>query len=315
VLIRDIDETDEGHGRDPWQRPLKELLRLGVVVIDKPAGPTSHQVSEWAKRIAGARKAGHSGTLDPAVTGVLPVLLNESTKVVPALLKAGKEYVGVMHLHGDVPEDKVRGVAQEFEGEITQLPPVRSAVKRAQRQRHVYSFAVLEVSGRDVLFRTSVEAGTYVRKLCHDMGGALGVGAHMSGLRRTRAGPFTEATAVTLQELSEAFNLYRETGDESLVRRAVRPVEDCAMLLPKVYVRDSAVDSLAHGASLGVAGVSMVEESVRPGRLTAVLTKKGELVCLGVSHLGAKDMAELWEGDAVRTQRVVMKPGTYKKTW
>lgn len=315
MLIRYIEETSEVHGRDPWARPLKELLKQAIVVVDKPAGPNSHQVSEWVKKVLGAEKAGHSGTLDPAVTGVLPVLVGSATKLVPALLEAGKEYVGVMHLHGDVGEERLRAAMADFQGDIVQTPPARSAVKREPRHRQVYYFQLLERDGRDVLFRAAVEAGTYIRKMCHDLGEELGVGAHMTELRRTRAGPFTESTTVTLQELSEAWHLWREEGREKPLRRLLRPVEDGVLLLPKVYVKDSAVDSIAHGAQLGVNGVSMVEESVGAGDRVAVLTNKGELVCLGISHMDAGDMVKLWEGEAVKPDRVFMEPGTYPKTW
>ncbi len=313
MLIRDPEESK--YGKNPWKRPLLELLRNGIVVIDKPAGPTSHQVTSWVKRMLGAKKAGHSGTLDPGVTGVLPVVLNNSTKIIPALLKAGKEYVGVMHLHGDVGRKKLLETAAKFEGEITQLPPAKSAVKREPRQRRVYYFEILEVVGREVLFKTGVEAGTYIRKLCHDMGVELGVGANMKQLRRVRAGPFTEATSVTMQELHEAWMLYKETGREELLRKVVRPVEDGVLMVPKVYAKDSAVASVTHGARLGVVGVAQVEESLRAGKLSAIMSLKGELVAIGPALMDAEDAVKLWEGDVVKTDRVVMEKGVYPRGW
>lgn len=314
MLVRDLEEAGN-YGQDPWSRPLEELLDKGIVVVDKPAGPTSHQVTSWVKKMLGARKAGHSGTLDPNVTGVLPVVLNASTKIVPALLKAGKEYVGIMYLHGDAEEKKIIGAVAKFEGKITQLPPAKSAVKRDFRQRQVYYLKVLDIKGREVLFKTAVEAGTYIRKLCHDIGVELGVGANMKDLRRVRAGPFTEATTVTLQELHEAWMYYKETGDEKLLRRAVRPVEDGVLMVPKVYAKDSAVGSVTHGARLGVSGVSRVEESLRPGKLAAIMSSKGELVAIGKCLVGADDAVKLWEGDVVKTDRVVMEKGVYPRTW
>ncbi len=312
VLVRSHEETGN-YGGNPWKRSMEELLELGLVVVDKPPGPTSHQVTAWVKQLLGARKAGHSGTLDPGVTGVLPVALNSATKVIPALLHAGKEYVGVMRLHGDVDEARLREVASSFEGVIVQTPPAKSAVKRRPRERRVYFFEILEVDGRDVLFRTAVQAGTYIRKLCHDMGVQLKVGANMRELRRTRAGPFTHPH--TMQELSEAWNYYRETGDETLLRRIVRPVEDAIIMLPKVYIKDSAVASLTYGANLGVNGVAKLEGTVRQGRKVAVLTLKGELVAIGTALMDAEEMLRDWEREAVDTDRVVMKQGVYPRSW
>ena len=315
MLVRDMEETSEKHGKPPGERSLKELLELGIVVIDKPSGPTSHQVTAWVKQILGARKAGHSGTLDPKVTGVLPVTINSSTKIVPALLKAGKTYVGIMHLHGDVKESDVLKVAEEFKGEILQTPPVKSAVKRRARKRNVYSLKILEVEGREVLFRSSVEAGTYIRKLCHDMGVGLGAGANMKELRRIKAGPFGEEHLTTLHKLNEAWNHHKETGDEGLLRKLVRPVEEGVAALPKVSVKDSAVNSITYGANLGVAGIAQVDEGIEPGKLAALMTLKKELIAIGVARLSSEDMVKLWEGEAVNTSRVVMKQDVYPKTW
>lgn len=310
-----MEETNEKFGKPPEERSLEELLESGIVVIDKPQGPTSHQVTAWVKQILGARKAGHSGTLDPNVTGVLPVTLNSATKIVQALLKSNKGYIGIMHLHGDVKKGSVIKVAKEFEGDILQIPPVKSAVKRRSRKRRVYMLKILEVEEREVLFVSTVEAGTYIRKLCHDMGVALDVGANMKELRRTKAGPFKEEHLTTLHELNEAWNYYKETGDEKLLRKLIRPVEEGVTALSKVYVKDSAVNSLTYGANLGVAGISQVDESVEPGKLVAIMTLKGELIAIGIAHLSGEDMSKVWEGEAVDTSRVIMKQDVYPKTW
>ncbi len=315
MLIRDLVETSKKYGFNPWKRPIEELLKYAFVVVDKPAGPTSHQVTAWVKQIFNAKKAGHSGTLDPKVTGVLPVALNKATKVLMFLLKSNKEYVGVMHLHGDASIEEIREVARKFVGLITQVPPVRSAVKRRPRKRRVFYFRILEVNGRDVLFKTAVEAGTYIRKLCHDIGQALGVGAHMTELRRIRSGAFTERTAKKLQEIKEAVELWKKTGEDFYVRQVLRPVEDAIALLPKVYVKDSAVNSLCYGANLGVNGIAMVEESVTMNAPVAVLTLKGELVALGIAKLDADQMVSYWEGEAVDIERVIMEKDVYPRTW
>ncbi len=315
MLIKSYERTNPKYGHDPYKRPLELLLEFGVVNIDKPRGPTSHQVTAWVKNMLNARKAGHSGTLDPKVSGVLPIALNSATKILLATLKSVKTYVGVMHLHGEVELGDLYSTVAQFEGVILQVPPVKSAVKRRARKRRVFYFKILEIAGRDVLFETMVEAGTYIRKLCHDIGVALGVGANMKELRRIRAGAFSEGTAVTLHELKEAWEYYKATGDEILIRKAIRPVEEAVRNLPKVYVKDSAVNSLSYGANLGVNGVAMVEESVYAGSLVAVMTLKGELVALGVAHMDAEDMVKLTDGEAVDIERVIMPRDVYPKTW
>ena len=174
------------------QLTIDELLQKGVINLDKPAGPTSHEVAAWVKRILHIKKAGHIGTLDPKVTGVLPILLQDATRAVGALANLPKEYVCVLHLHKTVPDPLVWDILREFTVVLYQRPPLKSAVRRQIRKREIYYIDVLERQGNDVLFKVGCEAGTYIRKLCHDVGEALGVGAHMQELRRTKAGPFDE---------------------------------------------------------------------------------------------------------------------------
>src|SRR3989344_9662645 len=149
VLIRKKAESSMKFGEDPNNRPVDHLLTYGIININKPKGPTSHQVSAYVQQILGISKSGHSGTLDPHVTGVLPVAIEKATRIVQTLLKAGKEYVGIMHLHTDVSEEEIKRAAEEFTGKIEQLPPIRSAVKRRLRTREIYYLEILEVEGRD----------------------------------------------------------------------------------------------------------------------------------------------------------------------
>src|SRR5207253_3243649 len=144
---------DSKHGTRPEDRTIQERIRLGVAIVDKPAGPTSHQVSAWVRDMFSVPKAGHSGALDPRVTGVLPVALADAARAVEAVLAGDKEYVGVFQLHQDVDPRRVRSMMARFVGEIYQVPPVRSAVKREQRTRRVFELEPLEIDGRDVLFR------------------------------------------------------------------------------------------------------------------------------------------------------------------
>ncbi len=315
TLVRAQDATDPTHGCDPAKRPIQEHLRLGVINLDKPIGPTSHEVVAWVKRVLGLRRAGHSGTLDPAVSGVLPVALEDATKIVQILLPAGKEYVCVMHLHGDVPQHRAEQVLREFEGEIYQRPPLRAAVKRQLRVRQIYYIEPLEREGRDVFMRVWCEAGTYLRKLCHDAGEALGCGAHMRELRRTRTGPFLEDTAVKLHDLADAYAFWREEGSEAHLRKVIMPVEAAAQHLPKILVRDGAVDALCHGASLAAPGVLTVETGISPEDLVALFTLKGELVALARATMKSREVYDAEHGIVAKPERVVMSPGTYPRKW
>jgi len=251
----------------------------------------------------------------PKVTGVLPVALENATKVVQALLGAGKEYVCVMKLHSDMPEGRVREVLEEFQGKIYQRPPVRASVKRRVRVRKIYYLDVLEVEGRNALFRIGCEAGTYIRKLCHDVGEVLGCGAHMQELRRTRAGPFTEAENVTLHDVLYLCGRWQETEDEELLRRFVLPMETALGLLPRIHVRDSAVDALCHGAHLTAPGVTSLDTGIASRNSVAVFTLKGEAVSLGRAAASTEEILEMNHGIVARNGRVFMPRGTYPRLW
>ena len=309
------EETNKEWGLPPENRSMDLYLRYGFIVIDKPRGPTSHEVAAWVKRILNLDRAGHSGTLDPGVSGVLPVALGESTKAMPAINTLDKEYIMVMKLHGDVDDDKLRAILKEFTGAIYQRPPLRSAVKRQVRVKHVYELELLERDGRYVLIRMNVESGTYARKLAYDIGEVLGVGANMRELRRVRVGCFTEKEAVKLQDLKDAYTLYKEYGVEDLLRTYVKPVEYMVRHLPKVWIRDSAVDAICHGAALAVPGIVKLTNNVKKGSLTAIMTLKNELVALGYAEMGSDDIMKAQKGIAVRTTRVVMRKGTYPPIW
>jgi len=251
------------------------------------------------------------------VTGVLPVTLEESRKVVQALLHSGKEYVCVMKLHGEAKEKQIRKVFEEFEDVIYQRPPLRASVKRQLRTRRIYYLDFLEMEGRNVLFRAGCEGGTYLRKLCFDMGEVLGCGAHMQELRRTRAGPFVEGGKdfVTLHDVAYWFMEWQEKKDEEILRHFIRPMEDALALVPRVLVRDSAVDAVCHGANLTAPGVLSLESGISKGSLVAVLTLKGEAVALAKAAVSTDDLLKMEHGIVAETERVLMPRGTYPKCW
>ncbi len=314
-LTRAHDVTDLEYGCDPSKRSIKEHIRLGIINLDKPSGPTSHEVVAWMKLLLNLRRAGHGGTLDPGVSGVLPIALEDATKVTQTQLLSGKEYVCAMHLHGEVPQHKLEQVMREFVGEILQKPPLRAAVKRVIRMRKIYYIDPLDGEGRDVLMRVGCEAGTYIRKLTYDMGEALGSGAHMSELRRTRTGPFIEKTSTKFQDVADAYEFWRGEGDESNLREVILPVEAAVQHLPKIVVRDGAVDALCHGASLAAPGVLTVETGISTEDLVAIMTIKGELVGLARGMMSSKEIYEAEHGIVSKPERIVMSPGIYPRKW
>jgi H/ACA ribonucleoprotein complex subunit 4 len=313
VLMKMESVTDESFGCIPEMRGVDELLSSGIVVLNKPAGPTSHQAVDYLKKVLELKKAGHSGTLDPGVTGVLPVALSSATRITHSLLTAGKEYVCLMHLHKPIDKETILSVLKkDFLGTITQLPPVKSAVKRQLRKRNIYYIEVLEIQGNDVLFLVGCEAGTYIRKLVHDFGLKVGGGAHMAELIRTKAGPFTEDEMVTLQDLADALHAHKN-NDSSLLKKYIHPVERGVEHLKKIYVHDGAVDSLCNGAFLKIPGISKLDSDIIKGDVVAILTLKNELVLVGEALLNSNNLFKLAKGIAVKTDQVFMKPGTYPK--
>jgi H/ACA ribonucleoprotein complex subunit 4 len=313
AIIKKDFESSARFGKNPDERTVEEMLSYAIVNIDKPSGPTSHQVSAFVKDILKASKAGHSGTLDPGVTGVLPVGLNKATRIMQWLLTAGKEYVCLMHLHEEWPKDKIIHAMKKYTGLIKQLPPVKSAVKRQIRERNVYYVDVIDVDGKDVLFRIGCQAGTYIRKWVHDFGQSINVNAHMVELRRTKAGPFNEDTLVTLQDLKDAYHYYKVEGDDSHIRKILITPENAVNHLKKIYVMDTTVDSLCHGAFLKIPGIVKIDDSIEKEDIIAVMTLKEELVLIGRALMDSGEIMEKNKGLVVKTEQVFMDPGIYPR--
>ena len=314
-LIKVHATTNPHYGKNPEEMTVHELLGNSMMIVDKPSGPTSHQVVSWVKLILNVEKAGHGGTLDPRVTGVLPVALMDATRALQVLLTAGKEYVGIMKLHKPVTKKTINLVAQEFVGDIYQTPPVRSAVKRVRRKRQVYYFDILQIKETEVLFRVGCEAGTYIRTLCVDIGKKLKCGAHLSELRRTRIGGLREDDTVTLHDVKDAYIFWRENKDEKSMRSALFPMERLLDHLPKIVIRDSAVDALCHGAGLAVPGVVEVDTEIKRDDLVAVMTLKGEGVALVNTLMSTEEIIQKDRGICGTLERVLMNKGTYPSIW
>nr|AQS29469.1 hypothetical protein [uncultured archaeon]AQS29497.1 hypothetical protein [uncultured archaeon] len=228
------------------EKPLNELLNFSLINLDKPTGPTSFQVSQFVKRALNLKKTSHMGTLDPAVTGVLPITLGRACRLAEYFMHKNKTYIGVLRLHKDVPIEELKKAMKSFKGKITQLPPVRSSVKRQLREREIREFELLEKKERDVLFRAEVQAGTYIRTLCVDLGKKLGVEAHMLELRRIKAGLFSEQDSSFIN----LYDLEKAVQDEKALRSILIPAEVLALHLPVIQVKESSVKQILTGKPL-----------------------------------------------------------------
>ncbi|WP_135853160.1 RNA-guided pseudouridylation complex pseudouridine synthase subunit Cbf5 [Halorussus salinus] len=284
----------------PDERTPDELLAFGVVNLDKPPGPSAHQVAAWVRDLAEVDQAAHAGTLDPKVTGCLPTLTGAATRLSQVFLEGAKEYVAVLELHDEPPGD-IEAIAAEFEGPLYQKPPKKSAVARRLRVREVHDLDVLEVKDRQALLRIRCESGTYIRKLCHDLGLALGTGAHMGDLRRTATDPFDDATLVTMEEFADGLARWHEEGEDDWLREVVRPAERALSHLPAVTIAPSAAEEVARGAQVYAPGVIEAEDA-ESGQLVACFTPDDAAVCLGTM---AGD-ADAESGLAVELERVLV---------
>jgi len=315
-IIND-DVTNNKYGHYPNNRPLDILLDYGILLLDKPSGPTSHELVAWTKRILGITKAGHSGTLDPGTTGLLPIGLGDATKALSVLLFGPKEYYAVARIHQQKEIDQIDNLLKEFTGEIYQRPPQRSSVKRATRVRRIYEMQRLESADNIILLRVLCEAGTYIRKLIYDIGEVLGTGATMFELRRTRVSVFSEAAdkLVRLHDLVDAIETYKETKEEQKIRSIVKPIELALEGVVSVAVKDSAVDALCHGAQVAIPGIVATDKNLKKGSLVGIYTLKGEIIALGEANMNSEEIKQNDKGIAFNIKRLIMKPDTYPRCW
>ena len=312
----DQDITDDAYGTYYNKRSIEQLLNYGIILLDKPPGPTSHETVAWTKRLLKLPKIGHSGTLDPQVSGVLPLGLGDATKALGVLLYGPKEYHALGRVHSLPSKEKLNEIIEMFKGEIFQKPPQRSAVVRQTRTRTIYEFEIIEQKERLLLTRILCESGTYIRKLYYDIGEILGPGATMIELRRTRVDQFYETDGlVTLHELADAFALWEEKKDGSKLMKMIKPVEYALSELKSVIVRDSAVDAICHGAQLAIPGILKISPNLKKGDIVGVYTQKGEAIALAESTMSGDDICDTVKGYAFETKRLIMAPNTYPKKW
>ena len=279
MLVRTAHYTPIPTGCAPHARDLKQYISSGVINLDKPSNPSSHEVVAWIKRILrylGAfaqqsflkllltfyrvEKTGHSGTLDPKVTGCLIVCIDRATRLVKSQQGAGKEYVCVIRLHDKLPggEAQFARALETLTGALFQRPPLISAVKRQLRIRTIHESKLYEFDNERQLgvFWVSCEAGTYIRTLCVHLGLLLGVGAHMQELRRVRSGAMDETKdMVTLHDVLDAQWMQDNSRDEEYLRYVISPLESLLTSYKRIVVKDSSVNAICYGAKLMIPGL------------------------------------------------------------
>ena len=319
LLVRSYKYTPINAGSSPTQRPLEEHLKYGVINLDKPANPSSHEIVAWIKKILKVEKTGHSGTLDPKVTGCLIVCLNRATRLVKAQQSAGKEYVGIVKFHNPIEsKSQVEDCLKRLQGACFQRPPLISSVKRELRVRTIYDYKLIEFDKEKnmAIFWISCEAGTYVRTMCVHMGLLAKTGGHMQELRRVRSGILKEdESMVTMHDVLDAQYIYEQTKKEDYLRRVVRPLEILLTNYPRIVIKDSAVNAICYGAKLTVPGVLRFEANIENGKEIVLITTKGEAVAIAVAEMTSSVLASCDHGAVCKTKRVIMDRETYPKKW
>ncbi|PVH15602.1 centromere/microtubule-binding protein CBF5 [Candidozyma duobushaemuli] len=319
LLVRSGHYTPIPAGSSPLKRDLKSYVSSGVINLDKPSNPSSHEVVAWIKRILRVEKTGHSGTLDPKVTGCLIVCVDRATRLVKSQQGAGKEYVCIVRLHEELEDAKEMGRALEnLTGALFQRPPLISAVKRQLRVRTIYDSNLIEFDNKRGLgvFWASCEAGTYMRTLCVHLGMLLGVGGHMQELRRVRSGAMDENdNLVTLHDVMDAQYVYDNTRDESYLRKIIQPLETLLVGYKRVVVKDSAVNSVCYGAKLMIPGLLRYEDGIELYDEVVLITTKGEAIAIGIAQMTTVDLQSCDHGVVAKVKRCIMERDTYPRRW
>jgi len=315
MLVKSTDTNPSGHGTMPQNRPIGEYLKYGIITVDKPSNPSSHEVVTWVKDILKCEKTGHSGTLDPKVTGVLGICLNRATRLTKSQQNAGKTYVCCIEFERETTEEKFRKACKKLTGHLFQRPPLMCAVKRDLRLRWIYGIKVIEFKPKMALFEVRCEAGSYIRTLCTHIGLYIGCGAVMADLRRTQSGLTGEDECVTLHDVQDAYYVYKKEGDERYLRKVVRPLETLLKSYPRIMIKDSAVNAICYGGQLGMPGVLRYDSDFDTNSTVVLITGKGEAVAIAEPLVASGQMAGMERGIITKTKRVIMEKDLYPRVW
>lgn len=315
IILDSQAETDPSIGKIPDQRTVEERLNSGFILLDKPAGPSSHQVASWARDLFGLERLGHGGTLDPFATGVLPLMAGKSMKLTKKILTHNKTYICVFRFGQEPETEALEKVIKSMTGRIFNVPPEISAVKIQVRSRRIFRFENLDFKNSQMVARIECEAGTYIRTMARDMGLLLNMKVELKELRRETSGIFSLTDCVTLQQLADAHWLWQEHDQPEALLRIIQPVEKLLLDYPSTTVKDSAAAALAHGAPLLRPGVVDIDAGISEGRDIVVNTMKGETVGLVKLTVNSDSVKEMENGEIARPSMVLLDQDLYPRRW
>ncbi|XP_003223435.1 H/ACA ribonucleoprotein complex subunit DKC1 [Anolis carolinensis] len=317
--VRTAHYTPLPSGCNPLKREITEYIKTGFINLDKPSNPSSHEVVAWIRRILRVEKTGHSGTLDPKVTGCLIVCIERATRLVKSQQSAGKEYVGIVRLHNAIEsETQLSRAIETLTGALFQRPPLIAAVKRQLRVRTIYESKLVEYDPerRLGIFWVSCEAGTYIRTLCVHLGLLLGVGGQMQELRRVRSGVMGEKDhMVTMHDVLDAQWQYDHNKDETYLRRVIYPLEKLLISHKRLVMKDSAVNAICYGAKIMLPGLLRYEDGIEINQDIVVITTKGEAICTAIALMTTAVISTCDHGIVAKIKRVIMERDTYPRKW
>ncbi|EGC34227.1 hypothetical protein DICPUDRAFT_35400, partial [Dictyostelium purpureum] len=319
LLVRTGHYTPIPNGHSPLKRPIKEYIKYGIINLDKPSNPSSHEVVAWIRTILRVQKTGHSGTLDPKVTGCLIVCIERATRLVKSQQGAGKEYIGIVRLHNAIENvSELSKAVDTLRGALFQRPPQKSAVKKRLRVRTIHESKLIEYDPeRNLgLIWVDCEAGTYIRTLCVHIGLLMGVGGHMQELRRVRSGIMSEKKGmVTMHDVKDAQYEFDNSKDEAYLRRVVQPLEAILTNYKRIVVKDSAINAICYGAKLMIPGLLRYEQDIESNEEVVLITTKGEAIAIGVAQMTTASMATCDHGVVATIKRVIMDRDVYPVRW
>lgn len=316
MIILDADAvTSSDHGCAPADRSIDQLFESGFILLDKAPGPSSHQISAWARDMMGLEKLGHGGTLDPFATGLLPLLAGKAMRLTGRILTHDKSYLAILKIGREVERTELDEKMSLLTGKVYNVPPEISAVRVQVRTRKISRFEILDFDGTTILTHIECEAGTYVRTMARDLGLLLDSPVELKELRRPSSGEFSLSQAITMQQLADAYWLWKENGDSSAIIRILHPVEDMLSGVPKIVIKDGAAAALSHGAPLLRPGVVSIPEDLGVGTEVLLVTMKGEAVALANLVQPSKVIPEMTQGEVAKPNCVLMKEDTYPRSW
>ena len=315
IILEKDAKTSPDHGTIPSERTIEQLLESCFILLDKSPGPSSHQVSAWARDMMGLEKLGHGGTLDPFASGLLPLLSGKAMRLTGKILTHDKSYLALFKFGKELGRNEIEDKMAMLTGKVYNVPPEISAVRVQVRTRKISKFDILDFDGTSLLTQIECEAGTYVRTMARDLGLLLDTPVELKELRRPTSGEFSLSQSITMQQLADAYWLWQEKGEEDAMLRILHPIEDMLSDLPRVVVKDGAAAALSHGAPLLRPGVVSIEEDLKVGSEVLLVTMKGEAVAIAKMSQNSKVIPDMNQGEVAKPNCVLMKEDTYPRSW